>query len=230
MPAGKLSAQTGHAFTDTLCKALDKPETANLFWDYRRGNAGSKVTLVAKNEAALHRILADAEAAGIPSALVTDEGHILLPHFTGEKIITAVGVGPCTKAQARPFLKKYQVVRDPKPIRNLTLISRCQGGCTGALSSGPKISSFADPAMLVAAAAQLQFENPFEEPGNQAAGLTILMNGLDRDALRASKQPEAAAEIDDLYRRIREEVDRIQADSSRSTPTKSATPKPADQE
>jgi peptidyl-tRNA hydrolase, PTH2 family len=108
MPPGKLSAQTGHAYTDTLCKALDNPETARRFWDYRRGNGGSKVTLLAKNEAALHRILAEADAAGIPAALITDEGHILLPHFDGSRVVTAVGVGPCTKAECRHFLKKYR--------------------------------------------------------------------------------------------------------------------------
>lgn len=107
MPAGKLSAQAGHAYTDALCAALDTdPE---LFWSYRRnGIGGSKVTVLAKNEAALHRALAEAQAAGIPAALITDEGHVLLPHFTGAKVITALGLGPGTKSDLRFITKRFR--------------------------------------------------------------------------------------------------------------------------
>lgn len=107
MPAGKLAAQAGHAYTDALCEALDTdPER---FWSYRRnGIGGSKVAVLAKNEAALHRALAEARSAGIPASLITDEGHVLLPHFTGAKIITALGLGPCTKAECRHITKRFR--------------------------------------------------------------------------------------------------------------------------
>lgn len=111
MPPGKLSAQAGHAYTDALWACLDTdPERA---LSYRRENelGGSKVTIQAKNLDALKRAHAECEAAGIPHALITDEHHILLPHFTGEKIVTALGIGPCTKAECRHITKRFRSVK-----------------------------------------------------------------------------------------------------------------------
>ena len=49
MPAGKLAAQAGHAYTDSLCNASE-----DRVKDYRTDSlGGSKVTLKAKNENAL---------------------------------------------------------------------------------------------------------------------------------------------------------------------------------
>lgn len=107
MPPGKLAAQAGHAFTDALCHALDTDP--DRFWSYRRdGIGGSKVTLLAKNEAALHRAYSEAISAGLPAILVTDEGHVLPPHFDGQKKITALGIGPCTKLECRHITKRYR--------------------------------------------------------------------------------------------------------------------------
>jgi PTH2 family peptidyl-tRNA hydrolase len=107
MPAGKLAAQAGHAFTDALCHALDTDP--DRFWSYRKdGIGGSKVTLLTKNEAQLHRAYAEAIAAGLPAALITDEGHILPPHFLGQKIITALGIGPCKRSECRHITKKFR--------------------------------------------------------------------------------------------------------------------------
>lgn len=108
MPPGKLSAQSGHAFTDALWACFDEdPDTA---LSYRRDEAigGSKVTIKAKNLAQLERAMRECEDAGIPHALVTDRDHVLLPHFTGAPIVTALGIGPCTKAQCRHITKRFQ--------------------------------------------------------------------------------------------------------------------------
>lgn len=106
MPCGKLSAQAGHAYTDSLDEASDEARAA-----YRKGKAGSKVTIQCKNLGQLERAERECIEAGIPHAKVIDAEHVLLPHFTGEPIVTALGIGPCTKAQCRHITKRFQIVK-----------------------------------------------------------------------------------------------------------------------
>lgn len=106
MPSGKLSAQAGHAYTDALIDAQSiAPELAENYRDPAKG--GSKVTLKAKN---LNKMIAaynQARLDGLPCAIVVDQQHILPPHFDGSPIITAVGIGPCTKSQCEHITKKF---------------------------------------------------------------------------------------------------------------------------
>lgn len=106
MPSGKLAAQAGHAYTDALCHALDTDP--DRFWSYRRGTGGSKVTLLVKNEHALRRAYAEAIAAGLPATLITDSGHVLLPHFDGSPVVTALGIGPCRRGECQHITKKFR--------------------------------------------------------------------------------------------------------------------------
>ncbi|MFK4132418.1 aminoacyl-tRNA hydrolase [Pseudomonas luteola] len=107
---GKLAAQTGHAFGDSFKNAEEIcPETAQAYRDPSRG--GSKVTLEAKNASHLIKAFSKARKLGIPCALIVDQHHVLPPHFTGKPIITAIGIGPCTKAQCREVTKKFQCVK-----------------------------------------------------------------------------------------------------------------------
>lgn len=108
MPPGKLSSQAGHAYTDALWAAYDKnPELALRY--RREGAGGSKVTLKAKNLAALERARRECEEAGVPHALIIDRDHVLLPHFTGDPVESALGIFG-TKSELRPLLKRFQVV------------------------------------------------------------------------------------------------------------------------
>lgn len=109
MPPGKLSAQTGHAYTDSLVNALEiKPDA---FYSYRNpSKGGSKVTLRAKNQNQLIKAYNLAIDAGIPCALVVDQDHVLPPHFDGSPIITALGIGPCTKEESRHIVKKFRCI------------------------------------------------------------------------------------------------------------------------
>jgi PTH2 family peptidyl-tRNA hydrolase len=109
MPPGKMSSQAGHAYTDALWAAYDTdPEIA---LKYRRDDiGGSKVTIKAKNLAAIERAQRECEAAGIPHALITDRDHILPPHFTGEPVVTALGIGPCLRSACRQITKRFQVL------------------------------------------------------------------------------------------------------------------------
>lgn len=111
MPAGKLSTQSGHAYTDTLFECLDSDPQKAL--SYRRNNSigGSKVTIKCKNLGQLERAARECAEAGIPHVVVTDRDHILLPHFTGEPVVTALGIGPCTRAECRHITKRFQSVK-----------------------------------------------------------------------------------------------------------------------
>jgi len=106
MPAGKLSAQTGHAYGDARDDAerID-PERAQRYRD--PGTGGSKVSLKAKNANQLVRAYREALEAGLPCALIVDQHHVMPPHFTGDPIITAVGIGPCTQAEVRHITKRF---------------------------------------------------------------------------------------------------------------------------
>ena len=109
MPPGKLSAQAGHAYTESLFDCLDKrPQDAERY--RRKVNAGSKVTLYCKNESAILELQHHCKAAGVPHALFTDDGHVMLPHFDGSPVVTALGLGPLTRAEAKPLVKKFKCV------------------------------------------------------------------------------------------------------------------------
>jgi peptidyl-tRNA hydrolase len=110
MPPGKLAAQAGHAYTDALWACLDEAPDQALA--YRTtGIGGSKVTIQSRNLGQLERAARECAEAGIPHAVVTDSDHVLLPHFTGAPIVTALGIGPVTQAQCRHITKRFQVVR-----------------------------------------------------------------------------------------------------------------------
>jgi Uncharacterized conserved protein len=110
MEAGKLSAQAGHAYTDSLFKAYEHEPQRVI--DYRnKEKGGSKVTLKAKNLNQLLKAYEQLQNEGIICALIVDQHHILPPHFTGEPIITAIGIGPVKQSEVRHITKKFQCVK-----------------------------------------------------------------------------------------------------------------------
>lgn len=109
MPVGKLAAQAGHAYTDALLDCLDK--APHLVERYRRGdNAGSKACLKAKNEFAHQRLADECQRAGVPYAVIIDSNHVLPPHFDGSPVMTAVGIGPISREQAKPLVKRFNCI------------------------------------------------------------------------------------------------------------------------
>lgn len=105
MPSGKLAAQAGHAYTDSIATAKE-----DVIQAYRTESlGGSKVTLKAKNENALIRAYNEALEAGLPCSIVVDRNHVLPPHFDGSPIITALGIGPCKHSEAKHITKRYQL-------------------------------------------------------------------------------------------------------------------------
>jgi len=115
MPPGKMAAQAGHAFVEALRDASSNWDTDSVahqdYITYRDERPGTKVVLVAPDEEALRRIWEYAwRFYEIPAALVFDSGHVMPPHFDGSRILTAVGLGPCTKRRAAPVTKGLALV------------------------------------------------------------------------------------------------------------------------
>lgn len=110
MDVGKLSAQAGHAFEYALKTAQkNKPSLENRYCD--KHNAGSKVVLETKKELDIFKVYFALQELDIPCSIVVDQGHQYPPHFTGEPIITGIGIGPCTKSEVHHVLKKFQVYK-----------------------------------------------------------------------------------------------------------------------
>lgn len=72
---------------------------------------GTNVVLKAKNLRHLELAYAEAKAAGLPCVLIQDEGHIMLPHFNGNPIITALGIGPCKRSDIQRINKRFNLVQ-----------------------------------------------------------------------------------------------------------------------
>jgi PTH2 family peptidyl-tRNA hydrolase len=107
----KLAAQTGHAYVDALDEGrLLRPELAA---QYKGTGHGTKLCMYAKNERQLERAYFDALAAGLPAVLVIDRCHILPPHFDGNPVVTAVGIGPVYKDEVKSITKRYSMRRRP---------------------------------------------------------------------------------------------------------------------
>lgn len=110
MSPGKAASQAGHAF-----KLLTKQiitEHSVLAADYfSDGDMGTNVVLQAKNQFQLERAFQEAKAAGIPAELIIDSGHIMPPHFDGDPIITALGIGPASRDQIKQITKRFNCLK-----------------------------------------------------------------------------------------------------------------------
>lgn len=110
MSPGKLSAQTGHAFANCAIQAmLSNPELLRTYQG--PDNIGTKVSLKAKNEGALLRAYEEAQESGLITCLITDKNHVIPgTAFDGSEIITALGIGPCTREQVHHITKRFSAV------------------------------------------------------------------------------------------------------------------------
>lgn len=107
MTVGKMASQAGHAFLGAFREALRlRPEIASR---YDQDSNGTKVCLKAPNEGQLLRAFREAEAAGLPCSLIIDQHHVHPPHFNGEPIITALGIGPARREECHAILKRFSL-------------------------------------------------------------------------------------------------------------------------
>lgn len=106
MDAGKIASQAGHAYLGAFVNANSSVQSE--YHSELPQHPGTKVCLAAKNLNQLLRAKEQAELAGIPTYLVTDSG--CANFFNGEPTVTALGLGPATKAQIQHITKKHQLL------------------------------------------------------------------------------------------------------------------------
>jgi len=109
MSSSKLAAQCGHAFVNAFDQArLDRPLITST---YKGTGEGTKIVMYARSLQRLIRAYRDMQNAGLPHHLVIDRGHTLLPHFTGEPVVTALGIGPVYRDEVEGTMKRYTMAR-----------------------------------------------------------------------------------------------------------------------
>ena len=109
MTPGKSASQAGHAFKLLTRKImLDDTQVAEAYF---ADGMGTNVCLIAKNEIALARAYEQAIASGLCCELIIDEHHIMPPHFTGEPIVTALGIGPCCRSDVHHITKQFNCLK-----------------------------------------------------------------------------------------------------------------------
>lgn len=110
MKPGKLASQAAHAGRLSLLHFIrDNPHRLDELIE--KNSDGTVIVLKAKNQAALETSYRAAQDAGLPSALFTDSGHVMLPHFDGGPVVTAMAIGPARREQMRSITKKFRSVR-----------------------------------------------------------------------------------------------------------------------
>jgi peptidyl-tRNA hydrolase len=107
MSPGKLASQAGHAFLGAFLLCRDSSVLAEYHRDFPQ-SPGTKVCLAARNLAELLRVEQAAQVAGISTFRVVDSG--CENFFGGKPTITALGLGPATKAQIHRITKKLKLV------------------------------------------------------------------------------------------------------------------------
>ncbi len=109
MSPGKAASQAGHAYKMITKQMLEK--YPHLAKQYFSDGIGTNVCLKSKNLSKLLEAHERAKEANIPCELITDSGHIMPPHFTGQPVITALGIGPATREQISHITKRFSVYR-----------------------------------------------------------------------------------------------------------------------
>lgn len=105
MPPEKVSAQLCHAAGNCMTR-IDE----NLLKSYRGTGNGTKVVMRAKNLNHLLRGYHEALKAGLVCSLIIDRGHVLLPDFDGNPVITALGIGPIHRPVVEKITKRFTMV------------------------------------------------------------------------------------------------------------------------
>lgn len=88
---GKLAAQVGHAAVDCALKCMKHDKRSFDAW-YQSGQ--KKTVLKIASEKDLYPLKADAERAGLSTALIKDAGHTEIAPGT----VTVLGIGPGSEA------------------------------------------------------------------------------------------------------------------------------------
>ncbi len=105
MTAGKAASQAGHAFLDSFIIA--PPEIAKAYLS----DGGTKIVLSVPDERALCDLYHRARLAKLPCAMVVESNHVMPPSFDGSPVVTATGIGPVLRSQAKPITKGLRLMK-----------------------------------------------------------------------------------------------------------------------
>lgn len=106
MSEGKAIAQAGHAYVAAVVGSLDTLDGQA----YAKLSPGTKITLDGGCEEKMISLHDRLWTAGIPSYKIFDRGHVELPDFDGSPVLTAIGIGPLSSADAPGFLRKLRLI------------------------------------------------------------------------------------------------------------------------
>jgi len=105
MTPGKAASQAGHAYIGAFLKS--NPELQAEYHKEFPEHPGTKICLESDNLGQLLLAENAAKEAGIPFFRVIDSG--CENFYGGQPIITALGLGPATKAQIKHITKRFQL-------------------------------------------------------------------------------------------------------------------------
>jgi peptidyl-tRNA hydrolase len=106
MGTGKIASQTGHAYLGAFVNS--SPEIQKAYHSEFPEHPGTKVCLQIPNLDQLLIAEQKAKEAGLSFFRVVDSG--CENFFNGEPTITALGIGPATKAQIKHITKKFKLL------------------------------------------------------------------------------------------------------------------------
>lgn len=106
MTPGKSASQAGHAFDDSISTAPEE-----LVQAYRSDHK-TKIVLSAKNYETIHTAYEAAKSAGISCSMIVEENHVMPGTvFDGNPIITAIGIGPVERSEAKPICRRFKLMK-----------------------------------------------------------------------------------------------------------------------
>jgi PTH2 family peptidyl-tRNA hydrolase len=105
MNAGKSASQAGHAFLEAYQSATAQAQRA---YD---DDGGTKIVLTVPGERELCDLFHKAKMAKLPCSMVVEQNHVMPPHFDGSPIVTAVGIGPLVRSEAKAITKGLPLLR-----------------------------------------------------------------------------------------------------------------------
>jgi PTH2 family peptidyl-tRNA hydrolase len=111
MTLSKALGQAGHAILNAWYKCFKTdPVRAETYVNH---DGQGKVALRAKNLEVIEKAITKAEELGIPYYMVQDAGRTCIDPGT----VTMLGLGPTTKREADPIVKRLQLLKDSDFLR-----------------------------------------------------------------------------------------------------------------
>jgi peptidyl-tRNA hydrolase, PTH2 family len=107
MSVGKIASQAGHAYLGAYLQNKDS-EVLKAYHSEFPSSPGTKVCLKVQNLNQLLKAEEQAKEAGLPFFRVVDSG--CSNFYNGDPTITALGIGPVTKAQINHITRRFQLM------------------------------------------------------------------------------------------------------------------------